>query len=307
MRRFTVGVRWLLALCAWTLAACTTATPAPPPSPTPQVESVDPLLDQRFQAFLAGTEAYGALGLAEFRDWLEDDPAPFVLDVRTPEEAQATGHIAGAVLIPLRELANRTDLLPSFDTTIVTYCGSGWRCTMALPVLAALGWESVFTLKEGSLSGWMLQGYPVVPGAPPEPIPLKAAVPNPRLLEHMRSVLTALPENNGAISPEGLAEALADGEELLLMDIRSLDEASTAGFIRSESQLRIAIEELIPRRGELPEDKSTRVVTYCGTGHRCLLAMMMLRSYGYTDVRNLVGGLQAWQAEGLPVARIGSP
>jgi 3-mercaptopyruvate sulfurtransferase SseA len=35
--------------------------------------------------------------------------------------------------------------------------------------------------------------------------------------------------------------------------------------------------------------------------------MMMLRAYGYSDVRNLVGGLQAWQAEGYPVAGQPSP
>jgi len=301
MRRFTVN----LAFATWVLAACATATPTPLPSPTPQVENIDSLLDRRFQSFITGTEAYGALGMAEFRDWLDDDPSPFVLDVRTQEEAELTGHIAGAVNIPLQDLASRTELLPGFDTTIVTYCGSGWRCTMALPVLAALGWESVYTLRDGSLSGWQLQGYPVVPGAPPEPAELNAAAPDPRALEYMRAVLASLPDDNGAISPAGLDQALGDGDELVLLDIRTVDETQTKGTIRSQPQLRIAIDELTARRGELPQDKSTRIVTYCGTGYRCLLGMMMLRSYGYTNVRNLVGGLEAWQAGGYPVEGAG--
>lgn len=303
MRPFVLAT-CCLGFAAGGLAACATTTPTPLPSPTPQVESIDSLLDRRFQSFINGTEAYGALGMAEFRDWLDDDPAPFVLDVRTREEAEATGHIAGAVNIPLQELASRTELLPGFDTTIVTYCGSGWRCTMALPVLAALGWESVYTLRDGSLSGWQLQGYPVVPGAPPEPSKLNAVAPDPRALEHMHAVLASLPGDNGAMSPEGLDQALGDGDPLVLLDIRTVDETQTKGTIRSTSQLRIAIDELTARRGELPQDKSTRIVTYCGTGYRCLLGMMMLRSYGYTDVRNLVGGLEAWQAEGFPVEGI---
>lgn len=307
MRREGMDLAWSLAFAAWVLAACATATPTPLPSPTPQVESIDSLLDRRFQSFITGTEAYGALGMAEFRDWLDDDPPPFILDVRTREEAEATGHIAGAVNIPLRGLASRTELLPGFDTTIVTYCGGGWRCTMALPVLAAMGWESVYTLRDGSLTGWMLQGYPVEPGAPPPPAARNAATPDPRVLEHMQAVLAALPEDDGAVKPEDLAAAIADGGELILLDVRSMDEIQAKGYIHSDAQQRIPIDSLIAQRKSLPEDKSTRMVTYCGAGYRCLLAMMMLRAYGYTDVQTLVGGLEAWQAAGFPVARIGSP
>lgn len=296
-----------LGIAAGLLAACATIPPtAQPVSPT-QVEDIDTLLDRRFQSFIAGTEAYGVVGQAEFRQWLEDDPAPFVLDVRTEEEAQATGHIAGAVRIALPELASRTELLPPFDHTIVTYCGSGWRCTMALPVLAALGWDSVYTLGDGSLTGWVLQGYPLEPGAPPEPTALNAAMPDPQVLERIQAMLASLPEDDGAVKPEDLARALADGEQLLLLDVRSLDEIQAKGYIHSTPQLRLPIDSLTAQRGSLPKDKSTPIITYCGSGYRCLLAMMMLRSYGYTDVRNLVGGLQAWQAEGLPVERIGSP
>lgn len=306
MRPFVLAT-CCLGFAAGVLAACATATPPPLPSPTPQAESIDSLLDRRFQSFINGTEAYGAVGQAEFRRWIEGDPGPFILDVRTEEEAQATGHIGGAVRIPLPELASRTELLPDFDQTIVTYCGNGWRCTMALPVLAALGWESVYTLGEGSLTGWVFQGYPLQPGAPPEPAPLNTAMPDPRVLEHIQAMLASLPEDDGAVKPEDLARALADGEQLLLLDVRSLDEIQAKGYIHSTPQLRIPIDALVAQRGSLPKDKSTPIVTYCGSGYRCLLVMMMLRSYGYTDVRNLVGGLQAWQAEGLPVERIGSP
>jgi hydroxyacylglutathione hydrolase len=119
--------------------------------------------------------------------------------------------------------------------------------------------------------------------------------------------LASLPEDDGTSRPEDVDRALANGERLLLLDVRSLEETEARGYFQSTPQLRIPVEAFVAQRGSLPKDKSTRIVTYCGTGHRCLLAMMMLRSSGYTDVRNLVGGLQAWQGEGLPVAKIGSP
>lgn len=291
-----------LTLMGWFLSGCAAAPTLPLPSPSPEVVSVETLLDERYQAYLSGVEAYGALGLGEFRRWLEDDPPPFILDVRTAEEAEATGHIAGAVRIPLQELANRTDLLPDFDATIVTYCGSGWRCTMALPVLAALGWQSVYTLKDGSLSGWIFQGYPIVSGAPPEPAALNAAQPDPRLRAHLQQVLASLPEDDGATTPARLSQAMANGADILLLDIRSPGEVQAKGFIAWDRQLRIPIEELVARRAELPEDKATPIVTYCGSGYRCLLVMMMLRSYGYLDVNNLVGGLTGWDAAGYPIA-----
>ena len=307
MRHPSLSLIVVLALAVIAFGACASPASTPVSSATPQVESIDALLDRRFKHFLTSSEAYGALRLAEFRDWQDDDPPPFILDVRTEEEATATGHIRGAVRIPLQELPDQTGVLPGFDTTIVTYCGSGWRCTMALPVLAGLGWDSVYTLSEGSLSGWVLQEYPVEAGPPPEPALLNAAVPDARAIEHMRAVLSAIPEDDGAISPEGLDQALGDGDELVLLDIRQMDEIQAKGYIASSSQLQIPIDELTDRRGELPEDKATRIVTYCGSGYRCLLAMMMLRAYGYTDVRNLVGGLQAWQAEGYPIAGLPSP
>jgi rhodanese-related sulfurtransferase len=297
-----------LALAVMAIGACSSPPVSPAPSATPEgAESMDALLDRRFEHFLASTDAYGALRLSEFRNWQDDDPPPFILDVRTEEEAAVTGHIRGAVRIPLQELADRTELLPGFDTTIVTYCGSGWRCTMALPVLAGLGWNSIYTLSEGSLSGWVFQGYPVDAGLPPEPSPLNAAVPDARALDHWRAVLSTLPEDDGAITPDGLDQALKDGNELVLLDIRQLEEIQAKGRIPSKSQLQIPIDELTDRRGELPKDKGTRIVTYCGSGYRCLLAMMMLRAYGYTNVRNLVGGLQAWEAEGYPIAGQPSP
>ena len=69
---------------------------------------------------------YNAVKADALMTELAEDKPPFLLDVRTAEEVGASGHIEGATFIPLNELAQHIDLLPSFDTPIVTYCSSGW-------------------------------------------------------------------------------------------------------------------------------------------------------------------------------------
>lgn len=50
----------------------------------------------------------------------------FILDVRSPQEFRGDGHIAGATLIPLGELATRLKNVPT-DRMVVTVCRSGAR------------------------------------------------------------------------------------------------------------------------------------------------------------------------------------
>jgi rhodanese-related sulfurtransferase len=47
-------------------------------------------------------------------------------------------------------------------------------------------------------------------------------------------------------------------------------------------------------------DPSRRVIVYCQTGIRSVLATAMLRRLGFTDVVNMTGGFTAWTDAGLP-------
>ena len=82
-----------------------------------------------------------------------------VLDVR-PREEYASGHIPGAVSIPLDELAERLSELPD-DGHIVAYCRGGY-CVLAhdaVRLLAARG-RPAQRLADGMLE-WRLAGLPV--------------------------------------------------------------------------------------------------------------------------------------------------
>ena len=91
---------------------------------------------------------------------LKQSPAPYLLDVREPQE-YADGHIAGAVLIPLGDLARRMGELPQ-DREIVCVCHSGSRSGAATRRLTGAGYNAINLT--GGMMGWMRMGLPVQRG-----------------------------------------------------------------------------------------------------------------------------------------------
>lgn len=274
------------------------------PPAAEQAEMAPADFDAAFATFLADMQAYNTITPPALNEMLAEEPPPFILDVRTVGEVERKGHIPGAVLIPLNELAKRLEYLPSFDTTIVSYCGSGWRCTIALTALEALGWEDVRCLKDGSFSGWVETGYPIATGVP-QAEPLNAALPDPAAVAAIDAVLSNIPNGFGGITVEALNNALAEYPDLILIDVRRDDEVKSKGAI--EGALHIPLESFMDRKAEWPTDKDAKIVVYCGSGHRSTIAMTMLWSYGYRVVRSLMGGFAAWVEAGYTVAEVAMP
>jgi rhodanese-related sulfurtransferase len=100
--------------------------------------------------------------------------------------------------------------------------------------------------------------------------------------------MTALPQ----IQP---AEAAADRDGFLLLDVREADEWQ-AGHI--DGAVHIALTELGQRLDEL--DPAQPIVAVCRSGNRSGQVTQALRARGF-DVTNLDGGMQAWARAGLPV------
>lgn len=74
-----------------------------------------------------------------------------LVDVRTAQEF-ATGHIPGAVNIPVQELGCRMGELDAKERPIVVYCRSGNRSGSAARILRSAGYSEVYDL--GSMSRW---------------------------------------------------------------------------------------------------------------------------------------------------------
>ncbi len=264
-------------------------------------------MDLAFATFLDDMEGYNTIGLDDLNLLLVEDPPPFLLDVREPSELEANGYIEGTVNIPLREVADHIEWLPSFDTPIVSYCGSGWRCTIALTALEAMGWEDVRGLKGGSFGGWVEAGYPVMEGLPPEPMVLDVAEPDPVAVAAMQEMLHNVPDGYGVITADDFNLALLENPDLFVMDVRRQEELGEKGVIEAENWVHIALEDSVAMKDRWPDDIDAALVVYCGSGHRSTIAMSILWAYGYSDVYSLKGGFGGWVDAGYPVVEFAAP
>lgn len=69
-----------------------------------------------------------------------------IIDVRSPAEF-ATGHIAGAVNLPLSRLSGQIGALASPGRTLLLTCNRGHRSHSAALVLARMGYRHIFIIK----------------------------------------------------------------------------------------------------------------------------------------------------------------
>jgi rhodanese-related sulfurtransferase len=95
---------------------------------------------------------------------LAQPDAPLLLDVRTPEEF-AKGHVPGARLVPLQELASRLAELDAYKQRgVIAYCEVGGRAAKAADLLRANGFANV-RLLDGSMRRWREEKRPVATGS----------------------------------------------------------------------------------------------------------------------------------------------
>jgi rhodanese-related sulfurtransferase len=102
----------------------------------------------------------------------------------------------------------------------------------------------------------------------------------------------------GAVSPQDAVRLMNQGATLL--DLRSA-EAYTAGHIRGARHL--PPEKLADGLDGLKRLKDRTLIVYCERGASSGGAVRALQQQGFSQVVNLRGGLSAWRAEHLPVAR----
>lgn len=94
--------------------------------------------------------------------------AVHVLDVRQSDELdERLGRIAGAQHVPLNELKDRLEEIPS-ERPVIPVCHAGMRSGQATVILRQAGFPRVANLRGGMLS-WQQLGLPVVRGANPQP------------------------------------------------------------------------------------------------------------------------------------------
>jgi len=85
----------------------------------------------------------------------------------------------------------------------------------------------------------------------------------------------------------------------LLIDVREQHEWD-AGHVPAATH--IPMREIPNRIADLPRDQ--KIIFTCRSGNRSgSIKDYMIDEHGYTNVHNQLGGILAWQVEGLPVIK----
>ena len=99
------------------------------------------------------------------------------------------------------------------------------------------------------------------------------------------------------IQPEALQEAMDQGEELIVLDTRSLEEYAVslipkATFIDYDNFSGEEVQHM---------DKDARVIVYCSVGYRSERIGEKMQEMGFGNVQNLYGGIFLWKNQGRQV------
>ncbi len=97
------------------------------------------------------------------------------------------------------------------------------------------------------------------------------------------------------ISPEEVYEIIKNGEDYLILDVRSKEEYDPGHL---EGAMLLPVSELEDRLDELPVDKP--IIVYCKSGGRSRAAANILVENGFTQVYDM-GGINDWTAREYPV------
>ncbi len=185
-----------------------------------------------------------------------------VLDVRSAA-AFAAGHLAGCLNIGL-------------GGKFATWAGTVIPPGTKILLIAAPGTEQEAAMRLGRIGFDDVLGY-LADGA-------EAFAARPELVAATRRV-----------TPAVIAERLAAGNGPVVVDVRGPGEWD-AGHIASS--LNVPLPELAQRTDEIPRGREVALI--CKSGYRSSLATSLLMEKGFTDLRDIQGGMDAWSAGALP-------
>ncbi len=99
------------------------------------------------------------------------------------------------------------------------------------------------------------------------------------------------------LGPDEFAAAIDDPARTTI-NVHVPFEGTLAG-----TDLMIPYDQIAQQTSRLPADRRLPLAVYCMTGGMSADAARSLAALGYTDIVELDGGMQAWQADGRPVSQ----
>lgn len=111
--------------------------------------------------------------------------------------------------------------------------------------------------------------------------------------ESQDNVSTATPTTYKNIDTKMLKSYLDSDRDFFLLDVHIPEQEHIMGTDEF-----IPFNELASYKSRLPKDKNAEIVVYCRSGSMSQTASQDLIDMGYTNVKNLSGGIKAWKAAG---------
>ncbi len=105
------------------------------------------------------------------------------------------------------------------------------------------------------------------------------------------------------ISVHQLKQMMDDHEDFVLIDVREEPEWD---ICRIKGAKLIPLSQIAEGNTDILEsiEKDRKIVLYCHTGARSAQALRILRNSGFKNLKNLVGGIDAWSAEIDPEMKV---
>ena len=106
------------------------------------------------------------------------------------------------------------------------------------------------------------------------------------------------------VTPKQVLEMIKNGEDVVLLDIRTEAEQSIVGLTYKNS-LHIPMDKLFKEENlkKLPKDK--KIIVICHSGARAIAATFALRSIGFKNAYALKGGISALARYVTPKTTLG--
>ena len=181
-----------------------------------------------------------------------------ILDVRTPEEF-AMGHLCGSLNISLDgKFETWSAIMLDREHPIILITEPGQE-KEAMIRLARVGHDQV--------AGYLHRGVHALASTP------------------------ELTLRTDRISATRLSELIMTANHPHVLDVRSKQEWTQRHIDDSRN---IPLPELSKHLQEIPQDHP--VVVHCAGGYRSSIAVSLLEHHGFTNVQDLVGGFDAWEA-----------
>jgi hydroxyacylglutathione hydrolase len=187
-----------------------------------------------------------------------------VVDVR-PKEAFAAAHVPGSLNIPLGpNLPTWAGWVLPYDKKLVIVPSSPCDVPEVVTHLIRVGLDDVQGYMEDGIDAWQNQGFEI-------------SKMETLSVQELDARLKQTPDRRPVV-----------------LDVRTQSEWD-GGYIDGARHIHGGV--LKDRYEEVPKDRPVAVV--CGTGYRGSIAASFLKSCGYDNVANVLGGMTAWKAAGL--------